>query len=307
VPTAGAWSEIVATGLRAVPLAWAFLALGGLASLLVGHVRLHRLLRHRSPIRLGSHPDLSNLRVARELKTPVALLSGELCLPAAALSDLSGEELDAIIAHEQEHIRRRDPAWLLLSSVLCRLLFFQPLNWIAAQRLRALAEFLCDSSAVRQTSRVAVAAALVSVSRWVGSQRLVATGMASPESLTMRRVRRILEERANPDSMGRIVPVAVLILISLAVVGPGVALDADGTRPRYTIAATDDGGPFKVTIERGRVIGVTLNGAPVQPSEIQQEGNLVRVRPAGGPALELTLTDAGGMRWTSRPRSHSLD
>jgi hypothetical protein len=130
--------------------------------------------------------------------------------------------------------------------------------------------------------------------------------MASHESLTVRRVRRILEGRSSNDSLGRMVPVAALFFLSLAALGPGVTVQS-AVGSRYTIAAYDDGGPFNVTIERGRVVGVTLNGSAVPSTEIRQQGNLVRITPTGSAALELTLTDEGGMRWTSRPSVHSFD
>ena len=286
--------------------AWAVTALGGIGWLLLGHFRLSRMLRGRTPLSVASHPSITNIRVAPHLSTPIALVSGELCLPAAALNDLSGDELNAVIAHEQEHIRRRDPFWLLISSVVCRLLFFQPLNWIAATRLRALAEFQCDATAVRKTSPVAVAGALVAVSHWIGRKPLAVPGMVSRESLTVRRVRRILEGRLATESLGRVVAFAALFLLSLAALGPGVALQS-GAGSRYTIAAYDDGGPFNVTIERGRVVEVTMNGSTVPSTEIRQQGTFVRITPSGAPALELTLTAEGGMRWNSRPPVLSLD
>jgi beta-lactamase regulating signal transducer with metallopeptidase domain len=92
----------------------------------------------------------------------VALPSGALCLPPEAFLHLSAEELHAVLVHEQEHVRRGDPFWLILNAVICRVFFFQPLNWVAARRLRALAEFLCDAIAARRTSPVAVASALPS-------------------------------------------------------------------------------------------------------------------------------------------------
>ena len=304
---AGGWSDpagIVGTVAFAL---WAVIALAGLGLLFHGHLRLIRLLRGRVPVSLRARPHWTGISISRRLTTPVALLTGELCLPMAALDELSDEELTAVVAHEQEHLRRRDPWWLVLASVICRVLFFQPLNWIAARRLRSLAEFLCDSRAVQQTSPIAVASALVSVSRWIGKPPLVvASGMASQESLTVSRVRRILEGPAKSTRWSRLVPGAGGLLLFLATLGPAVALEVSGLSTRYTIVAFDNGGPFDVTIERGKVLGVTINGIPVRASDIEQQGNRVWITPAVGAPLVLTLTETGGMRWDSRPRLADL-
>lgn len=301
-PEQGSWSSSVIVGMGLA--LWAIVVLLGLAQLLLGHLKLARLLRGRTPVFLASR---SSVFLARGLRTPVALLSGEVCLPPAALQCLSDEELDAVLVHEQEHVRRRDPLWLILNSVVCRVLFFQPLNWVAARRLRGLAEFLCDATAARRTSPVAVASALATVSTWIGRERLMATGMASTESFTIIRVKRILSGEAVHRPAGGIVPVAGVFLLGLSILGPGVALERGGPRVPYTIAAVDDGGPFTVTIDRGKVTGMTMNGLPVAAAAIEQEGNHVRVAESGRVPLTLTLTENGGMHWTSRPNSISQD
>ena len=101
---------------------------------------------------------------------------------------------------------------------------------------------------------------------------------------------------------------AGVFLLGLSMLGPGVALERrGGPAVPYTIAANDDGGPFTVTIDRGQVTGVTMNGVPVPTAAIEQEGNRVRVAEPGRASLMLTLTENGGMHWTSRPVSISSD
>jgi hypothetical protein len=298
VPAAG--SSTIASLLEVGVLVWAALALAGIAILLAGHLRLARLVRGR--IMAGD----GRFTLARGITTPIALLSGELVFPVDSMDAFSPDELNAIIAHEQEHVRRRDPLWLLAITLVCRVLFFQPLNWVAASRLRSLAEFLCDSSAAGKTSPVAVASALASVSAWMGRERLPVTGMASPESLTLQRVRRILRgEALRPPASGGTTSLAAF-LTGLTLFGPVVAIGGGGPSNRYIISAYDNGGPFTVTIERGRVLGMSINGAVVPATAINQKGNRVVVSSPEGSPLELTLTDGGGMQWTSRPRATSL-
>ena len=300
-PEQGSWSS--SFGVKTGVALWAIVALVGLAQLLLGHLKLARLLRGKTPV---AHPS-GVVFVAPQLRTPVALPSGQLCLPLAAFRQLSADELEAVLVHEQEHVRRRDPIWLILNSAICRLLFFQPLNWVAARRLRGLAEFLCDRTAANRTSPVAVASALATVSGWVGREHLMAAGMATGESLTVTRVRRILSGQPGPERAGKLVPVAGVFLLGLSVMGPGIALERGGPTVPYTIAAYDDGGPFTVTIHRGKVTGMTMNNLPVSASAIEQRGNRVNVAPPGRAPLLLTLTENGGMRWNSRPQAVSRD
>jgi hypothetical protein len=283
---------------------WATVAILGLTQLFLGHWKLRRILRGKSRV---DHPSGHRVFRAPRLHTPVALLSGELCLPPAALERLTAEELEAVVVHEQEHVRRRDPWWLLANGMICRVLFFQPWNWVAARRLRGLAEFLCDRTAARRTSPVAVASALAQVSGWIGADQVIAAGMASAESLTVTRVKRLLSGDRERAPAGRLVPLAGGFLLGLTLLGPGVALGPGGPAIPYTIAAYDDGGPFTVTINRGKVTGVTLNGFSVPAAAIEQEGNRVRVVEAGRVPLLLTLNANGGMHWTSRPGPISRD
>src|SRR5688500_6153530 len=45
------------------------------------------------------------------LRTPVAILRGEICLPRAALSALDPRQQEAVLAHETAHLLRGDPLW----------------------------------------------------------------------------------------------------------------------------------------------------------------------------------------------------
>ena len=75
----------------------------------------------------------------------------------------------------------------------------------------------------------------------------------------------------------------------------------------YTITAYDDGGPFTVTLERGRILGATIAGEPVPSRLIRQEGERVHIGPVSGQgALNLMLTAQGGLSWSSRRASTPL-
>lgn len=63
---------------------------------------------------------------------------------------LTEEEQALILAHEQAHIRRRDPLTKLLAFVLLSVYWFQPLLWVAYILLCRDMELACDQRAIRE-------------------------------------------------------------------------------------------------------------------------------------------------------------
>lgn len=297
---------------------WLLVALAGIGVLLVRKLWLARALSNRRVVdpafleaRLPARPGFrARVTVSPRIASPLALGFRELCLPEMALQRLSDEELRAVIAHEVAHLVRRDSFWLLLASIVERAMWLQPLNRVARRRLREAAEFLCDDHAARLSSPLAFASALTAVASWTAQRPLAeVVGLVSRESLALRRVRRILSAGPRNEN-GAVTPSALLLswLIPLTVMGflaprVGIALAPSG---RYTITAFDDAGPFTVTLERGRVLSATMDGAPLPTPAIAQSGRRVRISdPQGRVPLELSLTARGGLSWKSRPRISS--
>lgn len=55
------------------------------------------------------------------------------------------------IAHEEAHIRRRDPLWSLVADLCCSALWFSPATWLCARGMRMEAEAACDAEALART------------------------------------------------------------------------------------------------------------------------------------------------------------
>jgi len=72
-----------------------------------------------------------------------------LLLPAGLLPDLHGDELDALLAHELAHVRRRDH-WVRLVEIAATALFWwYPVTWWARRALRRAEERCCDEWVLR--------------------------------------------------------------------------------------------------------------------------------------------------------------
>ena len=83
-----------------------------------------------------------------QLTSPAVLSSREVCVPLRVLDSLEPRVLRSVLAHEYEHVARRDPWWRIAYLTLEAAFFFQPLTWVATRALRREAELVCDRAAV---------------------------------------------------------------------------------------------------------------------------------------------------------------
>ncbi|MDB4914941.1 MAG: putative rane protein [Gemmatimonadetes bacterium] len=284
-----------------VVAAWIVVAVVRLATLARAHRVLRRLVHDREPV-AGLAGVPARVSVSRRIMSPMVISDREICLPAWALVELSADELEAVLAHETAHIARHDRAWLYATACVERVLFVQPLNALAASRLRDCAERACDDLALaRCASPVALASALARAAEWIigAPARPLVVGMATHGSLALERVRRILDP-AVVRLDGRRRPLralfAVAALTAVVLLAPVIT---SGPLVQYTISAHDEAGPFTLTLERGRVVGGTVDGAVAR---LRQSGDRVEVVPLKGEALRVTLTRDGGITWLSREK-----
>lgn len=162
-------SAVSASGSRLQPLLpWFFVFwLAGVAVLSVYH--LGGWLQARRLERRGTNPvperwervvaelcrRLGVARVVRILESSrvavpavVGWLRPVILVPASALTGLSPQQLEAILAHELAHVRRHDYLINLLQTVVETLLFYHPAVWWVSRVVRQEREHCCDDLAV---------------------------------------------------------------------------------------------------------------------------------------------------------------
>ena len=99
--------------------------------------------------RLGVRRGIRVLRSARiDVPAVVGWIEPVVLIPASALTALKPDELRAVMAHELAHLRRMDPLFNALQSLLESLLFFHPGVWWLSARIREEREYCCDDLAV---------------------------------------------------------------------------------------------------------------------------------------------------------------
>jgi VWFA-related protein len=110
-------------------------------------------------------------------------------------------QLDAVLAHEGEHARRRDPLVQWLALLNRAMFWFHPLAWWLESKLSALAEEACDAAVLaRGHDPFEYSEYLLEMARSVlrTGVRVKVLGMAMPGSFLPQRIRRILEGRPAP-------------------------------------------------------------------------------------------------------------
>jgi beta-lactamase regulating signal transducer with metallopeptidase domain len=147
---------------------------------------------------LGPAADRVTLSCSRTLRVPVAF-AREICVPVRALRELPDDEFRALLAHEAAHVVRRDAVWLMIAAAVRALGWWQPLNLVAAARLRLAMELSCDERAAADPrERAALARCLITVAGWNvrhgGHDGAVLATMASRGSALRRRLESLLDD-----------------------------------------------------------------------------------------------------------------
>jgi BlaR1 peptidase M56 len=165
----------------------------------ISHVGRRRVIR-RGPAPallreiLGPAADCVTLTCSRTLRVPVAF-THEICVPVRALRELPHDELRALLAHEAAHVVRRDAAWLAIAAAVRALGWWQPLNLMAAARLRLAMELCCDERAAAEPhERAALARCLITVAEWSVEEYPGFAAMASRGSALRRRLETLLDD-----------------------------------------------------------------------------------------------------------------
>ena len=108
----------------------------------------------------------------------------------------SQAQLEAILTHEGEHVRRRDCLVQWFALLNRALFWFHPVAWWLERKLSALAEEACDNAVIeRGHNPREYAECLLHIARSVSrsGSRLNVTGMAMPGGFLPERIRKIME------------------------------------------------------------------------------------------------------------------
>ncbi len=194
-----------------------------------------------------------------------------LLMPEGIANRLSTAELDAILAHEIEHVRRRDNLTSALHMLVEVLFWFHPLVWWIGAKLVAERERACDEAVIDQGSHEpeVYAQGIVNVCKYYVESPLTCASGVSGADLRTR-----IEEIMTSDVKSRLTLTRKLLL-SLA----GIA----------AVAA-----PFCFGILRGQILPPPpqhkFEVASIKPGDPNAQNVRIGPGPQGGLRTENTTT-----------------
>ncbi|HEX2093400.1 MAG TPA: M56 family metallopeptidase [Longimicrobiaceae bacterium] len=245
-----------------------------------------------------------------EVPAVVGCLRPLILLPTGLARALGPAQVEAILAHELAHVRRRDVLANLVQVAAETLLFFHPVAWWLSRRARMEREHCCDDIAVALSGNVlGYARALTRLEEARSSLRL---GTAATDGALLPRIRRLVAPEHPPGRGAGSRLAGVLVLL-----GSGVLLaasphllepsvkDLAGRRtppPQTTIRAEDPGGAFTLTLQGGRAVAATISGEPISSGRLRQSADSVWFLGARGePLFAVALKpEGGGITWHPR-------
>lgn len=213
--TSTAWASVLA-GAAAVAVS------GLLARALVWHTvaLLRERSRHRLMLDVLGRPDPDGGPRVVEHDVPLAYCvpgqGGRIVVTSAAVAVLDAEQLLAVVAHEQAHLRGRHDLVLFASEVAYAAVPWLPVFRSARQETAGLVEMLADDRAARQVGALPLAAALVGL----GTRAAPRSALGATTQLAPERVLRLVRTPYSTSAWRRAgVPVmsAVILLAPWAI------------------------------------------------------------------------------------------
>lgn len=169
-----------------------------------------------------------------EVPTVIGWLRPVILVPASAITGLSSEQLEALLAHELAHIRRYDYLVNILQTAVETLLFYHPVVWWISAQVRAERENCCDDLAVAACGDVLTYARALADLELLRSRPQLA--MAADGASLLKRIERLVGKAGGPRRHQIGPSLAVLITIG---VFAAVLAGASGAEPGLVHGAID--------------------------------------------------------------------
>jgi len=156
-----------------------------------------------------------------DVPTVIGWLRPVILVPVEHLAGLPFEYIEALLAHELAHIRRRDYLASILQGVAEAVLFYHPAVWWISQQIRAERELCCDDLAVDAIGdALSYARALAKLESLHPAR--VAPGLAANGGSLLHRIQRLIEP-SRPVTHTLPGPATASAMLLLWAAGVGVA------------------------------------------------------------------------------------
>ena len=279
---------LLGVGLFTLRLLGAWTYTRRLAKLSVQPVPLHWQQRFQALAQALHATETAALLESALVHTPIVIghLKPVVLLPLGLLSGLPPEQVEALLAHELAHIRRRDYLVNLLLSLLETLFFFHPAIWWIGTTIRREREYCCDEAAVACSGNsLAYAKALSALPKQHSGLHLLAMAANGNPKELLHRIRRILLQQPSYQSDTMEKTIATLLIagsvffFSLQAQPTETAahpekerLIALDTLPqgRIRIQQKKDGKSISAELQNGRILSLKVDGQDVPKEEFNR-------------------------------------
>jgi len=162
-----------------------------------------------------------------EVPTTLGWLRPVVLLPVSALTALTPEQIELLIAHELAHVRRHDYLVNLIQTAVETVLFYHPAVWWVSGRIRTERESCCDDLAVAACGNVERYVEALAALEGLRVGRLGVVLAADGGSL-LHRIRRLVNRgreprEAPPAWLGALVAPAVVLAAVFSAASPQAA------------------------------------------------------------------------------------
>ena len=203
---------------------WALILFGAWAGgfITIARMRLRDWRRIRAAVRMSTRVEIAApvpVRSSPALLEPgvVGLFRPVLLLPAGIESHLTPSQLEAVLAHELCHVRRRDNLTSAIHMVVEAIFWFHPLVWWVGARLIDERERACDEHVLRVCGEPQVyAESILNVCKlYAGSPLACVSGVGGSD--LRKRVAAILVNHVGLQlSLARKVTLAIAAMLAIA-------------------------------------------------------------------------------------------
>lgn len=294
--------------------------------------RLHKtslLRRNAHTVSSTDYPTLQNflcessampqLLVSQFVSGPaiVGALRPALLLPSGFLDRTAPADIEAALAHEFAHLRRRDYAKNLAYEFITSLIAWHPLVWLTHSRIAESREILCDYLAAHSTSsRQDYARALLRLASQQSGrmpQTIQAIGIFDTQSFE-RRIMKLTQSQIHNSVARRLLTVSACAVLAIATAASALALHVDAaTSPVYTKQSSSK--PVYISpgvIARSRIGGAEptypaeakkkhIQGMVVLAAQISKEGAIYDLKVISGPKILAASAVKAVHTWRYKP------
>ncbi len=246
---------LVAANLELIVLFWAVGVMLLSSRLIAGWMRLAKLTREngRAPEHLLR--TLNAIADRLEIWKPIRLVQSRavevpmvigwlepvILLPVTALTGLSPQQLETILAHELAHVRRHDYLVNLGQTLIETLLFYHPATWWISRQIRIERENCCDDLAVKICGSPLVYARALASLEQLRSKNVF--GIAASGGSLVSRIRRLAsapESRCTSNWVARLssLTMACVLLIAAPLATFAVNDEEAENSPGTTVTVT---------------------------------------------------------------------